>query len=199
MCYLEYAQVFVSISTAGYHYIQNPQSLCHTQIGLLDIVENKTQIFQLFKEVYTRLGLYDEMAAKIYKYLFAFSENSSPSNSLQGALLDVMAHLSDTADQSKTSTQKSQKKPKKSQSKSKKSQQEPKSPGVRQSEAFSFVNPKKPLHSEFACSGFFIFFFTSIWRRKPPERRLPARGEWECAPRCASVPRRGTAAVLLPD
>lgn len=128
MCYLEYAQVFVSISTAGYHYIQNPQSLCHTQIGLLDIVENKTQIFQLFKEVYTRLGLYDEMAAKIYKYLFAFSENSSPSNSLQGALLDVMAHLSDTADQSKTSTQKSQKKPKKSQSKSKKSQQEPKKP-----------------------------------------------------------------------
>ena len=126
MCYLEYAQVFVSISTAGYHYIQNPQSLCHTQIGLLDIVENKTQIFQLFKEVYTRLGLYDEMAAKIYRYLFAFSESISPSNSLQGAFMDVMAHLSDTADQSKTSTQKSQKEPKKSQSKSKKSQQEPK-------------------------------------------------------------------------
>ena len=43
------------------------------------------------------------------------------------------------------------------------------------------------------------FFFTPIGCRKPPGRRLPARGEWGCAPRCASVPRRGTAAVLLSD
>lgn len=56
MGYLEHAEVFVSIPEAGYHYIQNPKSLCHTQIDLRGIVENKTQIFQLFKEVYTALG-----------------------------------------------------------------------------------------------------------------------------------------------
>ena len=45
MGYLEHAEVFVSIPEAGYHYIQNPKSLCHTQIDLRGIVENKTQIF----------------------------------------------------------------------------------------------------------------------------------------------------------
>ena len=54
MGYLEHAEVFVSIPDAGYHYIQNPKSICHTQIDLRGIVENKTQVFQLFKEVYTR-------------------------------------------------------------------------------------------------------------------------------------------------
>ena len=32
--YILYANVFVSISKAGYHYVQNPQSICHTQINL---------------------------------------------------------------------------------------------------------------------------------------------------------------------
>ena len=68
------------------------------------------------------------MAAKIYKYLFASSESSSPSNSLQGALLDVMAHLSDTAVQSEPSAQKPQHETKKSQRAAKKSQREPKKP-----------------------------------------------------------------------
>ena len=54
MGYLEHAEVFVSISEAGYHYIQNPKSLCHTQIDLRGIVENKTQIFQLFNTEYLR-------------------------------------------------------------------------------------------------------------------------------------------------
>ena len=83
MGYLEHAEVFVSIPEAGYHYIQNPKSLCHTQIDLRGIVENKTQIFQLFKEVYTRLGLYEELQPQIYKFLFAFSESGVPSDSLQ--------------------------------------------------------------------------------------------------------------------
>ena len=93
MGYLEHAEVFVSIPEAGYHYIQNPKSLCHTQIDLRGIVENKTQIFQLFKEVYTRLGLYEELQPQIYKFLFAFSESGVPSDSLQGALLDAVSRL----------------------------------------------------------------------------------------------------------
>ena len=40
MGYLEHAQVFVSIPEAGYHYIQNPKSLCHTQIDLRGILQN---------------------------------------------------------------------------------------------------------------------------------------------------------------
>ena len=33
MQYLEYANVLVSIPEAGYYYVQNPQSICHTQIN----------------------------------------------------------------------------------------------------------------------------------------------------------------------
>lgn len=113
MGYLEHAQVFVSIPEAGYHYIQNPKSLCHTQIDLRGIVENKTQIFQLFKEVYTRLGLYEELQPQIYKFLFAFSESGVPSDSLQGALLDAMSRLNDASVQPEPSRKKPRRKPKK--------------------------------------------------------------------------------------
>ena len=113
MGYLEHAEVFVSIPEAGYHYIQNPKSLCHTQIDLRGIVENKTQIFQLFKEVYTRLGLYEELQPQIYKFLFAFSESGVPSDSLQGALLDAMSRLNDASVQPEPSRKKPRRKPQK--------------------------------------------------------------------------------------
>ena len=61
--YILYANVFVSISKAGYHYVQNPQSICHTQINLASIVQNKLQVFRYYKELYTKLGLYDQGAA----------------------------------------------------------------------------------------------------------------------------------------
>ena len=113
MGYLEHAEVFVSIPDAGYHYIQNPKSICHTQIDLRGIVENKTQVFQLFKEVYTRLGLYEELQPQIYKFLFAFSESGVPSDSLQGALLDAVSRLNDASVQPEPSRKKPRRKPKK--------------------------------------------------------------------------------------
>ena len=113
MGYLEHAQVFVSIPEAGYHYIQNPKSICHTQIDLRGIVENKIQVFQLFKKVYTRLGLYEELQPQIYKFLFAFSESGVPSDSLQGALLDAMSRLNDASVQPEPSRKKPRRKPKK--------------------------------------------------------------------------------------
>ncbi|MEF2763041.1 MAG: glycosyl transferase family 2, partial [Faecalibacterium prausnitzii] len=77
------------------------------------IVENKTQIFQLFKEVYTRLGLYEELQPQIYKFLFAFSESGVPSDSLQGALLDAMSRLNDASVQPEPSRKKPRRKPQK--------------------------------------------------------------------------------------
>ena len=60
-------------------------------------MEHETQGLQLFKEVYTRLGLYEELQPQIYKFLFAFSESGVPSDSLQGALLDAMSRLNDAS------------------------------------------------------------------------------------------------------
>ena len=65
--YILYANVFVSISKAGYHYVQNPQSICHTQINLASIVQNKLQVFRYYKELYTKLGLYDQVQPQLYK------------------------------------------------------------------------------------------------------------------------------------
>ena len=66
--YILYANVFVSISKAGYHYVQNPQSICHTQINLASIVQNKLQVFRYYKELYTKLGLYDQVQPQLYKF-----------------------------------------------------------------------------------------------------------------------------------
>ena len=44
MQYLEYANVLVSIPEAGYYYVQNPQSICHTQINAASLVQNKIQV-----------------------------------------------------------------------------------------------------------------------------------------------------------
>lgn len=93
MGYLEHANVFVSIPTAGYHYIQNAQSICHTQINLPSIIQNKLQVFHYYKELYTRLGMYDEISGQLYKFLFAFSESAYPSATFQTALADAMSYL----------------------------------------------------------------------------------------------------------
>lgn len=90
--YILYANVFVSISKAGYHYVQNPQSICHTQINLASIVQNKLQVFRYYKELYTKLGLYDQVQPQLYKFLTAFSENAYPSGSPQKIIMDMANH-----------------------------------------------------------------------------------------------------------
>ena len=87
--YILYANVFVSIPKAGYHYVQNPQSICHTQINLASIVQNKLQVFRYYKELYTKLGLYDQVQPQLYKFLTAFSENAYPSGSPQKIIMDM--------------------------------------------------------------------------------------------------------------
>ena len=73
----------------SYHYVQNPQSICHTQINLASIVQNKLQVFRYYKELYTKLGLYDQVQPQLYKFLTAFSENAYPSGSPQKIIMDM--------------------------------------------------------------------------------------------------------------
>ena len=79
-------------SMLGYHYVQNPQSICHTQINLASIVQNKLQVFRYYKELYTKLGLYDQVQPQLYKFLTAFSENAYPSGSPQKIIMDMANH-----------------------------------------------------------------------------------------------------------
>ena len=90
--YILYANVFVSIPKAGYHYVQNTQSICHTQINLASIVQNKLQVFRYYKDLYTKLGLYDKVQPQLYKFLTAFSENAYPAGSPQKIIMDMANH-----------------------------------------------------------------------------------------------------------
>ena len=79
MQYLEYANVLVSIPEAGYYYVQNPQSICHTQINAASLVQNKIQVFHYYTELYTRLGIYEEVRPQLYKFLVDIAESTYPS------------------------------------------------------------------------------------------------------------------------
>ena len=87
--YILCAKVFVSISTPGYHYVQNAQSICHTQINPASIVQNKLQVFDYYKKMYTKLGMYEEIQPKLHRFLFAFSESAYPSGTIQTMLADM--------------------------------------------------------------------------------------------------------------
>ena len=79
MQYIQYAEVFVAIGTPGYYYVQNPQSICHTQINPASIVQNKIQTFRYYKDLYTRLGMYEEVRPQLYKFLVDIAESTYPS------------------------------------------------------------------------------------------------------------------------
>lgn len=90
--YLQYAKVIASIDTPGYYYIQNPQGICHTQLTAGTVMQNKLQMLRYYKELFTKLGIYDEAQPRLYKSLVAFSENVSPSSLLQRAIDDAASY-----------------------------------------------------------------------------------------------------------
>lgn len=90
--YLQYAKVIASIDTPGYYYIQNPQGICHTQLTAGTVMQNKLQMLRYYKELFTKLGIYDEIQPRLYKSLVAFSENVSPSSLLQRAIDDAASY-----------------------------------------------------------------------------------------------------------
>ena len=87
--YIQYAERFVSIAQAGYSYVQNPQSICHTQINLSTIMQNRLQMIDYYKDLYTKLGLYEEVQTQLHASLLGLAESVSPTLSIQKALSDA--------------------------------------------------------------------------------------------------------------
>ena len=92
MQYIQYAEVFVAIGTPGYYYVQNPQSICHTQINAATIVQNKLQMFRYYKDLYTRLGMYEEVRPQLYKFLVDIAESTYPSGPFKKAIDEAKAY-----------------------------------------------------------------------------------------------------------
>lgn len=90
--YIQYAQRFVAIDKPGYYYVQNPQSICHTQINAATIVQNKLQVFRYYKDLYTRLGIYEEVRPQLYKFLVDIAESTYPSGPFKKAIDEAKAY-----------------------------------------------------------------------------------------------------------
>lgn len=92
MQYIQYAEVFAAIDQPGYYYVQNPQSICHTQINPATIVQNKLQVFRYYKDLYTRLGMYEEVRPQLYKFLVDIAESTYPSGPFQKVIDEAKAY-----------------------------------------------------------------------------------------------------------
>ena len=90
--YIQYAETFVSIGKAGYYYVQNPQSICHTQVHVSTVVQNKLQVFRYYKDLYTRLGIYEEVRPQLYKFLVDIAESTYPSGPFKKAIDEAKAY-----------------------------------------------------------------------------------------------------------
>ena len=90
--YIQYAERFVSLAQAGYSYVQNPQSICHTQVNAATVVQNKLQVFRYYKDLYTRLGMYEEVRPQLYKFLVDIAESTYPSGPFKKAIDEAKAY-----------------------------------------------------------------------------------------------------------
>ncbi len=78
LSFIEYAERFYSLAVPVYNYVQNPQSICHTQIKPISLVKTKLELFNYYRSLYRQLGLYEDNKLQIYKYLVAGAEGSVP-------------------------------------------------------------------------------------------------------------------------
>ena len=92
MRYIQYAETFVSIDVPGYYYIQNPKSICHTQVNAATVVQNKLQVFRYYKDLYTRLGMYEQVRPQLYKFLIDIAESTYPSGPFKKAIDEAKAY-----------------------------------------------------------------------------------------------------------
>lgn len=90
--YIQYAEVFVSLEAPGYYYVQNPQSICHTKINAASLVQNKLQVFRYYKDLYTRLGMYEEVRPQLYLYLVDLAESTYPSGPFKKIIDEAKAY-----------------------------------------------------------------------------------------------------------
>ena len=90
--YIQYAERFVAIDKPGYYYVQNPQSICHTQIKPATLVQNKIQVFHYYKDLYTRLGMYEQVRPQLYKFLIDIAESTYPSGPFKKVIDEAKAY-----------------------------------------------------------------------------------------------------------
>lgn len=90
LLFLQKAEHFAAIDEAGYCYLQNPQSVCHTRVKVSDMLQHRRRMYQTYKELCIQLGIYPEMKLQLFGIYASLFESPLPSGSLQ-RLSDAVA------------------------------------------------------------------------------------------------------------
>ena len=76
--YLRFVRTAVSIPDIGYYYLQNSQSVSHSKVTTADILSLRRRVMQLYKSIFTELGIYRETRAAILRSPFGENEFTLP-------------------------------------------------------------------------------------------------------------------------
>lgn len=73
--YIRYAESFAALKTPLYYYVYNPKSILHGQLSPVDMVQSKMELYKYYKDLYQKLGLYEQYKAQLLKYLISTAEH----------------------------------------------------------------------------------------------------------------------------
>ena len=94
LLFLQKAERFAAIDEAGYCYLQNPQSVCHTKVKVSDMLQHRRRMYRAYKTLCIQLGIYPEMRLQlcgIYASLFESPLHSGPLQKLSDAVAGTPA------------------------------------------------------------------------------------------------------------
>lgn len=88
--YLQAAERFAAIDEAVYCYIQNPQSVCHTQVSVPDMLRHRRRMVQTYTRLCRQLGVYGKFRLRLQGIYLSLFESPLPSGPVQ-KLSDTVA------------------------------------------------------------------------------------------------------------
>lgn len=81
--YLQAAQQFAAIDEAVYCYIQNPQSVCHTQVRVADMLRHRDRMYRAYRQMCIQLGVYDRFRLRLRGIYLSLFESPLPNGPVQ--------------------------------------------------------------------------------------------------------------------
>lgn len=90
LAYLKAAERFAALPDAGYCYLQNPQSVCHTKVTVRDMLEHRQKMYKEYKALAIQLGVYPKYRLRLCGIYASLFESPLPSGPVQ-KLSDTLA------------------------------------------------------------------------------------------------------------
>lgn len=81
--YLQAAQRFAAIDEAVYCYIQNPQSVCHTQVRVADMLRHRDRMYRAYRQMCIQLGVYHRFRLRLRGIYLSLFESPLPNGPVQ--------------------------------------------------------------------------------------------------------------------